>query len=92
MHLTLKQCHSAKSPCQVICATRKTEKEQIRLENNTVMFQGGQEPVPNGFYTKVSACEQGDLEGAWDNHGCAGCFEDKVQETHEPGAQASFKW
>ena len=89
----LKKDSHAKLSHQVISATKKTEKEQIRLENNTIAFESGaQEPIPNGFYTRVSACDQGNMEGAWDNHDCLDCYENRVQETHEPGAKASYKW
>ena len=77
----------------MISASEKTEKGKIKLENNTVTFtSGGKEPLPNGFYTKVSAGKQAEMEGAWDNHEFGGCYQDRVQETHEPGAKASYKW
>ena len=78
---------------QVITATSKTDKGEIRMDDNTVSSPGEHgEQLPRSFFAKVSSTEQGDLDGQWDVRDMPGCFMDKYQESKTPGARITFSW
>lgn len=77
---------------QVITATDKTDKSQIRMESNVVLCPDTEEEeLPDIFFTKISASE-GSTEGQWDGNDRPECYKNKFQESKEPGAKITFSW